>query len=124
MAQRIPNGLERDGRGQKLWKSLTSRVEFREDELRVLENACFTADRIKKLRRAIGEHFTVTGSTGQLVAHPLLQQLRADEAHEANLLKQLNIPEEESSVGKNDSRSAKMRDTANIRWQKSFSATG
>lgn len=124
MAQRMPAGLTRDGKGQKLWKSLTSRMEFREDELRVLENACFTADRIVKLRRAIGNNFTVPGSTGQIAAHPLLQQLRADEAHEANLLKQLAIPEEVESAASNDSRSAKMRETANSRWQKSFSAAG
>ena len=43
---RMPTGLTRDGRGQRLWRDLTDRWEFTEAEYRDLENACHTADRI------------------------------------------------------------------------------
>ena len=37
---RMPTGLTRDGRGQRLWRDLTDRWEFTEAEYRDLENAC------------------------------------------------------------------------------------
>ena len=39
---RMPTGLTRDGRGQRLWRDLTARWEFTEAEYRDLENACHT----------------------------------------------------------------------------------
>lgn len=114
----MPKGLIPKGHGQRLWRDLTSDYEFTNTELRLLENACFAADRIVKERRAIGDDYVSVGSQGQIVAHPLLPQLRADEAHLANMLKQLNIPSEDSpSEG---SRAAKMREVATARWKKSF----
>ena len=59
---RMPTSLTRDGRGQRLWRDLTDRWEFTEAEYRDLENACHTADRIVKERRAIGDDYTVEGS--------------------------------------------------------------
>lgn len=118
--RRMPVGLVKDGRGQNLWRDLTARWDFTEAEYRLLEAACYTADRIVKERRAIGDTFTVSGSQGQMVVHPLLPQLRLDEDHLSNLLKRIEMPEAEDSGLESGSRSAQMRDTANSRWQKSF----
>ncbi|PJM79999.1 hypothetical protein [Bifidobacterium scaligerum] len=118
---RMPNGLIREGKGQKLWRELTAKWEFTESEYKLLEVACYTADRITRERRAIGDQLTVKGSQGQLVAHPLLAQLRADEEHLAKLLARIDMPEPEQNT-KTDSgeRSAQMRAIVQSRWGKAY----
>lgn len=121
--QRMPVGLASGGHGQRLWHDLTERVEFTDIELRYLENACFTLDRIAKIRRAIGNTLLVKGSQGQQVANPLLRELRADERHFADLMARIDIPdqfaqeEQEQSQGE---RSAQMRAVVNSRWGNSY----
>lgn len=120
---RMPSGLIRDGRGQHLWRDLTGKWEFTEAEYRLLEQACYTSDRITRERRAIGDELTVRGSQGQIVAHPLLTQLRADEEHLAKLLARIDMPEEdegEQTAGSEGDRSAMMRDVAQSRWGKAY----
>lgn len=80
------------------------------------------ADRIVKERRAIGDDYTVEGSQGQIVAHPLLAQLRADENHLSNLLNRLDMPEpeEQAAADTPGTRSARMRAVADSRWSKAF----
>jgi hypothetical protein len=116
----MPVGLTKGGKGQRLWRDLTSYVEFTDVELRVLENACYTLDRIAKERRAIGDDLTVKGSQGQVVAHPLLVNLRQDEAHFASLVRQLDIPDEHEAADMGESRAAAMRVVANSRWNKAY----
>lgn len=120
--QRMPQGLAKGGKGQRLWKDLTENIEFTDVELRILENACYTEDRIAKERRAIGDNLTVTGSQGQIVAHPLLVNLRQDEAHFAALMKQIDIPDEQGNADSGDLRSAQMRAVAQSRWGKAYGA--
>lgn len=120
--QRMPQGLAKGGKGQRLWKDLTENIEFTDVELRILENACHTEDRIAKERRAIGDNLTVTGSQGQIVAHPLLVNLRQDEAHFAALMKQIDIPDEQGNADSGDLRSAQMRAVAQSRWGKAYGA--
>lgn len=121
--QRMPVGLASGGHGQRLWHDLTERIEFTDIELRYLENACFTLDRIAKIRRAIGNTLLVKGSQGQQVANPLLRELRADERHFADLMARIDIPdqfaqeEQEQSQGE---RSAQMRAVVNSRWGNSY----
>ena len=121
--QRMPVGLASGGHGQRLWHDLTERIEFTDIELRYLENACFTLDRIAKIRRAIGNTLIVKGSQGQQVANPLLRELRADERHFADLMARIDIPdqfaqeEQEQSQGE---RSAQMRAVVNSRWGNSY----
>lgn len=117
---RMPSGLIKDGRGQRLWRELTGKYSFTSAELRLLETAAYTADRISKERRAIGGHLTATGSQGQLVAHPLLPQLRADEAHLMNLLSKLDLPDDEPGDGEEGERTARMRGVAQSRWHKAY----
>lgn len=120
--QRSPIGLASGGKGKRLWDDLTGRIEFTDIELRYLENACFTLDRIAKMRRAIGSDLLVKGSQGQKVANPLLRELRADERHFADLMARIDIPDEfaeeqETSQGE---RSAQMRAVVNSRWGNSY----
>lgn len=124
VTRRMPTGLIKDGKGQRLWRELTAKWEFTEAEYRLLESACYTADRITRERRAIGDQLTVKGSQGQVVAHPLLAQLRADEEHLAKLLGRIDMPEpEEDAKGNSDGngeRASRMREVANSRWRTAF----
>lgn len=120
---RMPAGMTKDGKGQRLWRDLTAKWEFTEEEYRLLENACYTADRIAKERREIGDELTVKGSMGQTVAHPLLAQLRADEEHLAKLLSRIDMPEPEENTRQgteNGERSAHMRAVVNSRWHEAY----
>ena len=98
-------------------------TELTEREYRLLEDACFTKDRILKERRCIGDKLMIPGSMGQLVPHPMLKELRADESHLAQLLAKIDMPEPEENE-KQDSgdgeRSAQMRAVVNSRWQKAY----
>lgn len=114
----VPDGLERSGTA--LWSSITEKYEFRPDELSVLEDACRTADIITDMEKAWsddGRPMTSRGSQGQLIAHPLISELRQYRAARARLLAQLKLPDEGSSdVG--GALSAKNRAAANARWAK------
>ena len=118
-SHRMPAGLIKNGRGQRLWRDITAKWELTESEYRTLENACFTADRIGRLRRALGGELTARGSQGQLVVHPLLPELRRDETHLADLLKRIDMPEPEEQSGDasmDGCRSSQMRATVHKRW--------
>lgn len=121
VAKRMPHGLAKDGPGQRLWRDITGKWELTEREYRLLEEAAFTADRIMKERRVIGDRLMIPGSQGQMVAHPMLKELRADESHMMQLLSKIDLPEpdemQDSGVGE---RAAQMRAVANSRWQKAF----
>jgi hypothetical protein len=114
----VPSGL--DVAGKALWRSISSGYAFRPDELAVLEDACRTKDTIAAMERAWtadGRPMTTHGSRAQLVAHPLLTELRQYRAALALLLKQLKLPDE----GETDFagiRSAKSRAAAQARWAK------
>lgn len=115
-APTAPAGLEPSGIA--LWKSITTGYQFRPDELAVLEDACRTADIITAMEKAWAEDgrpMTTRGSQGQLVAHPLISELRQHRAARATLLRQLKLPDEGSTdVG--GALSAKNRAAANARW--------
>jgi hypothetical protein len=111
-----PTGLDRAGKA--LWKAITAGYEFRPDELAVLEDACRTADIIAAMEKAWAEDgrpMTTRGSQGQLVAHPLISELRQYRSARATLLRQLKLPDEGSTdVG--GALSTKNRAAANARW--------
>lgn len=121
--KRMPRGLAKDGPGQRLWRDIISKWELTEREYRLLEDACFTKDRIMKERRVIGDRLMIPGSMGQMVPHPMLKELRADESHLAQLLAKIDLPEPEaeaSDAGADGERSARMRAVVNSRWQKAY----
>lgn len=102
-----PAYLVADGDGRRLWDSVVSGYQLRPDELRILEDACATADEIAYWRREAAEcraqahgERVVQGSTKQRKLNPLI--VRADKAAiEArqnrallkNLLSSLKLPD-------------------------------
>lgn len=93
--------------GKKLWRETTSKYVMRQDELEVLKAACSEADLIDRMEDALKDApLTVEGSQGQLVAHPLVQELRQHRATMAGLLGRLKLPDEESESKTNQHRSA------------------
>ena len=90
---RMPRGLENEG--QKLWTAVVSAFEMTTadpDKLRVLFDACKTADLLKRLDAAAAKApLTVKGSMGQEVINPLIGQAQASRMQLAQLLARLNF---------------------------------
>lgn len=108
---RVPTGLKTAGK--KLWQETTKSYVLRQDELEILKGACAEADLIVRMEEElVGSSLTVLGSQGQIVAHPLVQELRQHRATMAGLLRGLKLPDEggAEAVG-NQHRSA-----AQERW--------
>lgn len=102
--------------GKALWADVTGKYELRVDELRVLESAAFEADLIAGMQAGMAEApLMVKGSMGQTVVNPLLSELRQHRATFAALLRQLKLPDDEST-DQGGALSAKNRAAANARW--------
>lgn len=102
---------------RKLWIGITKQFELRPDELRILEDACRAIDVVERLEEEFeGSDTMVKGSMGQLVASPLLTELRQYRALIAQLLKKLNLPDEDGRQAESTSSAA--RKAANARWQR------
>lgn len=116
--QRAPAGL--GNAGSRIWRSLTTDVIFRSDELLLLEQAARTADQIAEYEEAVkSEPLTVRGSAGQLVAHPLRVEIRALRAALATFLGRLNVPEEAEENEETDkpmTRRESAKKAARARW--------
>lgn len=112
-----PAGLK--AAGKKLWDSIVGGGLYvlRPDELRVLEDACRTADMVSALEAEMaGADLVVTGSQGQPVANPILAELRQYRGLLRQQLKGLNLPDEDGREA--GSRSAAARAAANARWRR------
>jgi hypothetical protein len=110
-----PAGLDVDG--LSLWDDITAMYDLRPDELRVLGAACFEVDLISRMQvQSISENLIVTGSQGQPVANPLVQELRQHRSTLRGLLGQLKLPDEDGRAA--SSRSEQARSAANARWQR------
>lgn len=106
----VPAGLGEAG--SAFWSSVRAKYEMRDDELQILESACRGLDRIAEMELARAGRVTAFGSTGQLIVHPLVPEIRATEAQVASLLARLKLPDEEGAGEVvNQNRSA-----ANSRW--------
>lgn len=111
-----PRGLKASGK--KLWDATTEKYEMREDELVVLKDACGEADLIDRMVKELAtQSLTVSGSMGQLVAHPLVQELRQHRATLATLLGKLKLPDD--AVG----ASNQQREAAQSRWAAAHGAS-
>jgi phage terminase small subunit len=98
--------------GKKLWRETVKTYDLRQDELETLKAACGEADLIFRMEEALEDApLTVQGSQGQLVAHPLVQELRQHRTAMASLLRGLKLPDEGSAAPANQ-----QRDAANSRW--------
>lgn len=110
---RAPAGLR--SAGVELWNSVVAKYDLRVDEKRVLADACHATDRIADMREALaGASLLTTGSTGQVVVHPLVAEIRAHEAQVAALLAKLKLPDEAGEA--TESRSTQARAAAQSRW--------
>lgn len=84
--------------GRKLWIEVVAKYELRQDELETLKAACGEADLIEKMNAALeDEPLLVKGSMGQLVTHPLVQELRQHRITMASLLRGLKLPDDQPS---------------------------
>lgn len=106
--------------GAALWDSIAGKYELRADETAVLEDAARTADIIAAMEQAWaddGRPMTSRGSQGQLVTYPLISELRQYRSARAALLRQLKLPDE-NSTDQGGALSAKNRAAANARWSR------
>ena len=117
-AQPVPASL--DDHGKALWRSIASKYELRPDELLILEAACKGADRIAEMETERAGRWVSRGSMGQEVIHPLVAEIRMQEAQNAALLARLKLPDlpsEAASGGAAEKpRSTQARKAAQSRW--------
>jgi hypothetical protein len=101
--------------GNALWNEIASKYHLRPDEQATLLGACRAADMIAALRAAwvmLDMPMLTKGSMGQDVIHPLIGELRTQEAQKASLLARLKLPDDASGeVAVNQ-----QRDAANSKW--------
>lgn len=95
---RMPRGL--GTAGQKLWHGVVEEFDLAGEphKLRILEDACKTADVIKRLDDAAAKQpLTVLGSQKQQVINPCIAQAQTSRMQLAQLLGRLNFsaPEED-----------------------------
>ena len=112
-----PEGLAADGAA--LWRSIVAKYDLRPDELVWLEQACRAQDRIRDMEAERGGVLTAKGSMGQLIAHPLLQEVRTHEAQIAGLLARMKLPDLVDGAGAGTTeqpRSVGARKAAQSRW--------
>ncbi len=118
-APRAPQGL--GSRGRRLWRSVTRDFEPSASELELLTEACRCLDRVEALEQAMqGAPLTVAGSRGQIVAHPLAADLRAERQLLSRLLAQIELPADDDNGGQWDGLSAsqRARKAARAKWDK------
>lgn len=96
---KAPSGLKAAGR--RLWKQLTNGdYEFNSAEIRILEDACREADIIDRIEGELGSAaLVVSGSQGQPVASPLVQEVRQHRMVFKSLVAALKLPDDEESSG-------------------------
>lgn len=110
---KTPASLSRAGKA--LWKSVADKYELRPDEMETLLGAARAADMIAALRKAwndAGNPMLTRGSMGQDVIHPLIGELRTQEAQKAALLAKLKLPDE-ATPGESMNQN---RDAAKSSW--------
>ena len=109
---KAPIGLGKSGKAQ--WSSIAGSYKLRADEFTILEGACWAADMIVMLRVAwidAGSPTETKGSMGQQVIHPLIGEMRTQQAAQAALLQKLKLPDADDVPVANQHRSA-----ANSKW--------
>lgn len=108
----MPAGLGEEG--TRFWVEARGLYSFRLDELALLERACRILDDLADLdfERAGLESRTTYGSQGQLVTHPIIDQIHRGNADLRQTLKALNLPDPDAAKA----RSSQARKAALTRW--------
>ncbi len=107
--------------GRRLWREISGRYELRPDETRLLADACREADIIDRLEEELaGAPLIVKGSMGQLVASPLVSEVRQHRTVLAGLLKSLKLPDAPDEAERRRAAvSDQARAAARARWGRS-----
>lgn len=109
-------------RGAALWSQTMGRFELTEAERELLRECCRTLDELDALQAVLAADGPVaTGSMGQPVAHPALGEMRGARQVLGRLLKQLDLPDDDTGAALPDDvfatrRSETARHAANVRW--------
>lgn len=114
-----PTRLGREG--GLLWDSVTARHgELGPDALRLLTDACREADLVQRLEDELrDEPLMVRGSQGQLVASPLVSEVRQHRAVLAGLLKALRLPQTAGDAKRDEQMASEQaRAAARARWDR------
>lgn len=94
---KVPADLQADGRD--LWAKTLVEYEMSANEKAVLLQACRTLDMIGTMQRRVKrDGIVTTGSMGQVVAHPLVGELRQYRALFSQLIRTLDLPDLELPV--------------------------
>jgi hypothetical protein len=85
--------------GADFYRSVVQQYELRVDEKRLLLDICGEIDLVNVLAAEQRQSdLMVKGSMGQLVASPLVTELRQHRATLASLVRQLKLPDESASA--------------------------
>ncbi|MBB4935661.1 hypothetical protein F4561_006570 [Lipingzhangella halophila] len=106
--------------GTALWESIVPDYTLRPDEVRILHDACREADIVQRLEDALdGADLMVAGSQGQLVASPLVSELRQHRSVLSGLLKALKLPDSSSGAKQKTAHTSEQaRAAARARWDR------
>jgi hypothetical protein len=92
-------------------------LDFSDAETELLIEACRVIDTVEALQAVVvADGTTSTGSKGQTVTHPALQELRQQRSLLSRLLPQLEDVEEATSPALASAASVRGRKAANARW--------
>lgn len=110
----VPTGLR--SRGRAFWRTVQAGYDLDVAEGELLVEVCRALDECEALHAVVEEQGrTVSGSRGQIVAHPALSELRSTRLMLGRLLAQLELPDEEGSSLPTPSQ-ARGRRAASSRW--------
>lgn len=117
-----PNGLRTEG--LRLWHDTLAGVAdgwaLDIADLTLLEEACRLRDTVTRLQRRVDREGTqVTGSEGQMVAHPLLREVRMSRALIVSTVKKVEIaPPHQRTGGMSKRQRDQLADARRQRWPK------
>jgi hypothetical protein len=106
--------------GARLWSEIAGRYDLRPDEVRILADACREADIVERLEVDLRtSELMVRGSQGQLVASPLVSEVRQHRTVLAALLRALKLPDTDSQATQKAARdSEQARAASRARWDR------
>jgi hypothetical protein len=111
---RTPQSLS--SAGLRLWRSILAAYELSPAETELLRQACRTADLLDRLdAELLDEPLTVTGSTGQPRANPLLASSAEQRRTLEGLMRDLALPMPNEVEGRRRSPAAAA--AAQARWR-------
>lgn len=118
MATKHPMPTNLGPKSRRLWRDVAAKYDLRPDECRLLEDSCREVDLIERLEAALVDApLMERGSQGQMVASPLVSELRQHRSVLAGLFRALKLPDESGRRGESaEEISAKARAAARSRW--------